>query len=119
MNQQTQTGQDVLFALKQALVHEEVNGSFEIGTLKANFYTDNSMKMKSLVDAELTEAIKAMRKLMNKRMAKITRMATLSPLSQMIDVKITLEERELYHSIHNSCNKFKDIVKQGEQNVKE
>lgn len=100
-------------------MHEEVNGPFEIGTLKANFYTENSMKIKNLEGTELSEANKSMRRLINKRMAKITRMATLSPLTQVVDIKITLEERALYHAVHNSCSNFRDIVNKGEQNVKE
>lgn len=116
--EQTQIGQDVIFTLKQALVHEEVNGAFELGTLEANFYSSLREKMSGLTGTELSEATKALRKLMSKRIAKIIRMASLSQLSQVIDVKLTEDERALYNSVHQSCSMFKDIVK-GEQNVRE
>lgn len=74
--------------------------------------------MQSLSGDELSHAKKALRKLTSKRMAKIVRMASLSPLTHVVSVKITSEETELYNSIFRSCNKFKDITK-GEQNVKE
>ena len=119
MNQQTQTGQDVIFALKQALIHEEVNGAFELGTLEVNFYESTRSKMKDLVGDELIVATNTLRKLMSKRIAKMIRMASLNPLSQLIDVKLTQDEKELYTAVFNSCIMFKSIVTKGEQNVKE
>lgn len=119
LNQQTETGQDVIFALKQALIHEEVNGAFELGALEVNFYEVARSKMNGLVGGELIEATKALRKLMSKRVAKIIRMASLNPLSQLIEVKLTQDEKELYTAVFNSCIMFKNIVTKGEQNVKE
>ena len=117
--EQTQSGQDVIFALKQALVHEEVNGPFELGVLEESFYTNLRLKMVDLTGVELTNATKAMRKLMSKRTAKIIRIASLSKLTQLVEVKLASEEKALYNNVHMSCNMFRDIVTKGEQNVKE
>ena len=114
MSQQTQTGQSVLFAIKQALVHEEVNGAFELGMLEHNFYSDINTKMAELSQDELLETNKILRKLLSKRIAKITRMASLSKLSQIVEVKMSAEEKDLYVSIYNSCNMFKDIINKGD-----
>ncbi len=75
--------------------------------------------MEELNQDDLLKAKKVLRKLMTKRIAKITRMSSLSKLSQIIEVKLANEEKELYNSIYESCNGFKDIVIRGEQNVKE
>jgi DNA replication initiation complex subunit (GINS family) len=114
---QTQVGQDVIFTLKEALVHEEVKGAFEISSLDVDFYSKTRLTMKDLVGAELTESTKALRKLMSKRTAKIIRMASLSALGPSIEIKLAQDERELYHSVYKSCVLFKDIVTKGEQNV--
>lgn len=114
MSQQTQKGQDLIFAIKQALVHEEINGAFELGALEMDFYSSARTKMKELDDKELSDATKALRKLMSKRVAKITRLASVSSLSQVVDIKLTEEEKALFNSIHRSCNLFKDVVTKGE-----
>jgi DNA replication initiation complex subunit (GINS family) len=118
LSQQTQTGQDVIFAIKTALVHEEVNGAFELGTLTADFYKDTREKMSTLSGNELADSTKALRKLTSKRIAKITRMASVTKLSQIVEVKLTTEEKKLFEGVNLACIVFKDNVK-GEQNVKE
>lgn len=115
---QTQIGQDVIFSLKQALVYEEVKGAFELASLDNGFYKSVRAKMEGLNGEELGDAEKFMRKLVSKRTSKIVRSASLIPLAQVIEIKLTSEEKELYDSINKSCNVFNNTVTKGEkQNV--
>jgi len=113
---QTQIGQDILFSLKQAIVHEEVKGAFELGTLEILFYETTQSKIKHLSVEEMASAIVILRKLLNKRVSKIIRIASLVPLAQITDIKLTKEEKELYNTIYNSCNGFKIKIINGDNN---
>ncbi len=101
---------DMVVALKQALVKENVQGEFDLSTLDSDFYIKVQAYMQRLSQQDSDKVESMLNTLMRKRQGKIIRLADSSKMTSDLTKKLSIEERALFNSIHAQSTDFKKQV---------
>lgn len=101
---------DMVVALKQALVKENVQGDFDLSTLESDFYIKVRSYMKRLPQQDADKVESMLNTLMRKRQGKIIRLADSSKLTSDIAKKLSVEEHALFDSIHMQSVEFQKQI---------
>lgn len=101
---------DMVVALKQALVKENVQGDFDLSTLESDFYIKVRSYMKRLPQQDSDKIESMLNTLMRKRQGKIIRLADSSKLTSDIAKKLSIEERALFDSVHSQSMEFQKQI---------
>ncbi|MGI0083103.1 MAG: hypothetical protein ACREAF_05925 [Nitrosopumilaceae archaeon] len=101
---------DMVVALKQALVKENVQGEFDLSTLDSDFYIKVRAYMQRLSQQDSDKVESMLNTLMRKRQGKIIRLADSSKMTSDLAKKLSIEERALFDSIHSHSTDFKKQV---------
>lgn len=97
---------DMLVELKQAIVKESVQGSFDLATLEPHFFIKLKSFMEGLEKDDYDKVHSMLNSLVRKRKSKIIILADSSKLTADITKKLTVEEREFYNNLHNISTDF-------------
>jgi len=98
---------DMVVALKQALVKENVQGDFDLSTLDSDFYIKIRSYMQKLPQQDSDKVESMLNTLIRKRQGKIIRLADSSKMTLDLAKKLSIEERALFDSIHSQSTSFK------------
>lgn len=101
---------DMVVALKQAVVKENVQGDFDLSTLEPDFYIKLNSYMQRLPPADRDKLESMMNTLIRKRQGKIINLADSSKMTSDLAKKLTIEERELFEYIHSGSTEFKKQI---------
>ncbi len=101
---------DMIVALKQALVKENVQGDFDLSTLDSDFYIKVNSYIERLPQQDRDKVESMLNTLMRKRQGKIIRLADSSKLTSDLAKKLSIEERALFDSIHIQSIDFKKQI---------
>lgn len=101
---------DMIVALKQALVKENVQGDFDLSTLDSDFYIKVNSYIKRLPQQDRDKVESMLNTLMRKRQGKIIRLADSSKLTSDLSKKLSIEERVLFNAIHLQSIDFKKQI---------
>ena len=91
---------DMIVALKQALVKENVQGDFDLSTLDPDFYIKVNSYIERLPQQDRDKVESMLNTLMRKRQGKIIRLADSSKMTSDLSKKLSIEERALFNAIH-------------------
>ena len=98
---------DMVVALKQALVKENIQGDFDLSTLDSDFYIKVRSYMQKLPPQDSNKVESMLNTLIRKRQGKIIRLADSSKLTSDLAKKLSIEEQALFSSIHSQSAIFK------------
>ncbi len=98
---------DMIVALKQAAVKENVQGDFDLSTLEPDFYIKMNSYMQRLLQQDRDKVESMLNSLIRKRQGKIIRLADSSKMTAELAKKLTIEERALFDYIHYKSAEFK------------
>ena len=101
---------DMVVALKQAIVKENVQGDFDLSTLEPEFYIKMNSFMQRLPQQDKDKLESMLNSLVRKRQGKIIKLADSSKLTSESAKKLTVEERALFDYIYNNSVIFKKQV---------
>ena len=101
---------DMIVALKQALVKENVQGDFDLSTLESDFYIKIRSYMQRLPQQDGDKVESMLNTLIRKRQGKIIRLADSSKMTSELAKKLSIEERALFESIHLQSMHFKKQI---------
>jgi DNA replication factor GINS len=101
---------DMVVALKQAIVKENVQGDFDLSTLEPEFYIKMNSFMQRLPQQDKDKLESMLNSLVRKRQGKIIKLADSSKLTSESAKKLTIEERALFDYIYNNSITFKKQV---------
>ena len=101
---------DMIVALKQALVKENVQGDFDLSTLDSDFYIKVNSYIERLPQQDRDKVESMLNTLMRKRQGKIIRLADSSKLTSDLAKKLSIEERALFNAIHLQSVDFKKQI---------
>jgi len=101
---------DMIVALKQALVKENVQGDFDLSTLDSDFYIKVNSYMERLPQQDRDKVESMLNTLMRKRQGKIIRLADSSKMTSDLAKKLSIEERALFDAIHLQSTDFKKQI---------
>jgi DNA replication factor GINS len=101
---------DMVVALKQAIVKENVQGDFDLSTLEPEFYIKMNLFMQRLPQQDRDKLESMLNSLIRKRQGKIIRLADSSKMATELAKKLTVEERALFDYIHDNSTEFKKQV---------
>ena len=101
---------DMVVALKQAMVKENVQGDFDLSTLEPEFYIKMNSFMQRLPQQDSDKLESMLNSLVRKRQGKIIRLADSSKMNADLAKKLTVEERVLFDYIYNNSVEFKKQV---------
>jgi len=101
---------DMVVALKQAIVKENVQGDFDLSTLEPEFYIKMNSFMQRLPPQDRDKLESMLNSLVRKRQGKIIRLADSSKMANELAKKLTVEERALFDYIHDNSAEFKKQV---------
>jgi DNA replication factor GINS len=101
---------DMVVALKQAVVKENVQGDFELSTLESDFYIKSNSYIQKLFQQDRDKLESMMNTLIRKRQGKIIRLADSSKMTTELSKKLTVEERALFDYIHSGSTEFKKQI---------
>ncbi len=101
---------DMVVALKQAIVKENVQGDFDLSTLKSDFYIKMNAFMQRLPQQDKDRLESMLNSLIRKRQSKIIKLADSSKLTSESAKKLTVEERALFDYIYNNSITFKKQI---------
>ncbi len=101
---------DMIVALKQAVVKENVQGDFDLSTLEADFYIKISEYIKRLPQQDHDKVESMLNSLIRKRQGKIVRLADSSKMTSELAKKLTIEERMLFDNIRSHGEAFKNQI---------
>ena len=101
---------DMVVALKQAIVKENVQGDFDLSTLEPDFYIKMNSFMQRLPQQDKDKLESMLNYLVRKRQGKIIKLADSSKLTSESAKKLTVEERALFDYIYNNSMTFKKQV---------
>src|SRR5574342_46478 len=91
---------DMVVALKQSLVKENVQGDFDLSTLDSDFYIKVRTYMQRLPQQDQDKVESMLNTLMRKRQGKIIRLADSSKMTSDLAKKLSIEEHALFDVIH-------------------
>jgi len=98
---------DMIVALKQAIVKENVQGDFDLSTLDSDFYIKVRSYVQKLPQQDSDKIESMLNTLIRKRQGKIIRLADSSKMTSDLAKKLSIEERALFDSIHSQSVNFK------------
>ena len=101
---------DMIVALKQALVKENVQGDFDLSTLDSDFYIKVNSYVQRLPQQDRDKVESMINTLMRKRQGKIIRLADSSKMTSDLAKKLSIEERALFDAIHLQSVDFKKQI---------
>lgn len=101
---------DMIVALKQALVKENVQGDFDLSTLDIDFYIKMQAYMQRLPQQDQDKIQSMLNTLMRKRQGKIIRLADSSKMTSELAKKLSIEERALFDVIHAQSVDFQKQI---------
>jgi DNA replication factor GINS len=101
---------DMIVALKQALVKENVQGDFDLSTIDSDFYIKVNSYMERLPQQDRDKVESMLNTLMRKRQGKIIRLADSSKMTSDLAKKLSIEERALFDSVHLQSVDFKKQI---------
>jgi DNA replication factor GINS len=91
---------DMIVALKQALVKENVQGDFDLSTLDSDFYIKVRAYVQRLPQQDKDKVESMLNTIMRKRQGKIIRLADSSKMTSDLAKKLSIEEHALFDSVH-------------------
>ena len=101
---------DMVVALKQAVMKENVQGDFDLSTLELDFYIKVNSFTKRLPQEDRDKIESMLNSLIRKRQGKIIKLADSSKMTSDLAKKLTIEERTLFDYIHNNSIEFKEQI---------
>ena len=101
---------DMIVAVKQALVKENVQGDFDLSTVEIDFYIKVREYMKRLAQQDRDKVQSMLNTLMRKRQGKIIGLANSSKMTSDLAKKLSIEERTLFNSIHTQSVDFQKQI---------
>ncbi|WP_245867372.1 DNA replication complex GINS family protein [Candidatus Nitrosotalea bavarica] len=101
---------DMVVALKQAVMKENVQGDFDLSTLELDFYIKVNSFTQRLPQEDHDKIESMLNSLIRKRQGKIIRLADSSKMTSDLAKKLTIEERTLFDYIHNNSTEFKKQI---------
>ncbi len=101
---------DMVVALKQAIVKENVQGDFDLSTLEPEFYIKLNSFMNRLPQQDKDKLESMLNSLVRKRQGKIIRLADSSKMSADLAKKLTVEERVMFDYIYHNSAEFKKQI---------
>jgi len=101
---------DMVVALKQALVKENVQGDFDLSTLDSDFYIKIRSYMQKLPQQDSDKVESMLNTLIRKRQGKIIVLADSSKITSDLAKKLSIEERALFDAIHAQSVDFKKQI---------
>jgi DNA replication factor GINS len=101
---------DMVVALKQAIVRENVQGDFDLSTLESDFYIKANSYIQRLPQGDRDKVESMLNSLVRKRQGKIIGLADSSKMTSELAKKLTIEERALFDYIHTNSNQFKKQI---------
>jgi DNA replication factor GINS len=101
---------DMVVALKQAVMKENVQGDFDLSTLELDFYIKVNSFAQRLPQEDRNKVESMLNSLIRKRQGKIIRLADSSKLTADLAKKLTIEERTLFDYIHNNSSEFRKQI---------
>ncbi|MGQ0795628.1 MAG: hypothetical protein ACT4N5_05535 [Nitrosopumilaceae archaeon] len=101
---------DMIVALKQALVKENVQGDFDLSTLEIDFYIKVRSYMKRLPQQDKDKVESMLNTLVRKRQGKIIGLANSSKMTTDLAKKLSIEERVLFDAIHTQSLEFQKQI---------
>jgi DNA replication factor GINS len=101
---------DMIVALKQALVKENVQGDFDLSTLDSDFYIKVNSFIDRLPQQDRDKVESMLNTLMRKRQGKIIRLADSSKMTSDLAKRLSIEERALFDAIHLQSVDFKKQI---------
>jgi DNA replication factor GINS len=101
---------DMVVALKQAVMKENVQGDFDLSTLELDFYIKVNSFTERLPQEDRDKIESMLNSLIRKRQGKIIRLADSSKMTSDLAKKLTIEERTLFDYIHNNSTEFKKQI---------
>ena len=101
---------DMVVALKQAVMKENVQGDFDLSTLELDFYIKVNSFAQRLPKEDRDKIESMLNSLIRKRQGKIIRLADSSKMTSDLAKKLTIEERTLFDYIHNNSTEFKKQI---------
>ena len=101
---------DMIVALKQALVKENVQGDFDLSTLDTDFYIKVRAYIQRLTQQDKDKVESMLNTLMRKRQGKIIGLADSSKMTSDLAKKLSIEERALFDAIHAQSVDFQKQI---------
>ena len=101
---------DMVVALKQAIMKENVQGDFDLSTLELDFYIKVNSFTQRLPQEDRDKIESMLNSLIRKRQGKIIKLADSSKMTSDLAKKLTIEERTLFDYIHNNSTEFKKQI---------
>lgn len=101
---------DMIVALKQALVKENVQGDFDLSTLDSDFYIKIRSYVQRLPQQDRDRVESMLNTLMRKRQGKIIGLADSSKMTSDLAKKLSIEERALFDVIHAQSVDFQKQI---------
>ncbi len=101
---------DMIVALKQALVKENVQGDFDLSTLESDFYIKVNSYIQRLPQQDRDKVESMVNTLMRKRQGKIIKLADSSKMTSDLAKKLSIEECALFDAIHLQSIDFKKQI---------
>jgi DNA replication factor GINS len=101
---------DMIVALKQALVKENVQGDFDLSTLEIDFYIKVRAYLKRLPQQDKDKVESMLNTLVRKRQGKIIGLANSSKMTTDLAKKLSIEERVLFDAIHTQSLEFQKQI---------
>ncbi len=101
---------DMVVALKQAVMKENVQGDFDLSTLELDFYIKVNSFTQRLPQEDRDKIESMLNSLVRKRQGKIIRLADSSKMTSDLAKKLTIEERTLFDYISNNSTEFKKQI---------
>ena len=101
---------DMVVALKQAVMKENVQGDFDLSTLELDFYIKVNSFTQRLPQEDRDKIESMLNSLIRKRQGKIIKLADSSKMTSDLAKKLTIEERTLFDYIHNNSTEFKKQI---------
>ncbi|HET7344634.1 MAG TPA: hypothetical protein VFJ05_02025 [Nitrososphaeraceae archaeon] len=101
---------DMVVALKQAVMKENVQGDFDLSTLELDSYIKVNSFTQRLPQEDRDKIESMLNSLIRKRQGKIIKLADSSKMTADLAKKLTIEERTLFDYIHNNSIEFKKQI---------
>ena len=101
---------DMIVALKQALVKENVQGDFDLYTLDYDFYIKIRSYVQRLPQQDRDRVESMLNTLMRKRQGKIIGLADSSKMTSDLAKKLSIEERALFDAIRAQSVDFQKQI---------
>ena len=96
--------------ISRAFNRERISKPHDLSNLDPDFYTRVHDYIEGLNEREQESMMISLISFVTSRLEKIVKLAAASPLSAELEAKLSVEEKELYLSIHSYSSEFKQRV---------